>query len=167
MAKKLFATILAAAALFVFAGCNSAQAKTFAKNGTSITANTDFTEKTKSGHELYLESDYASISVKREKFDDLEGLTKDSSLRDYSNSVVKNNALSDIEVKNFGGTDGYDYFEYQKKNGGTNYSYLAATAKGKDSFYLITFQARPDDYKNYQSVFREWAKSVRVDNAAD
>lgn len=164
--KKLFLTAaLAVAALAVLGGCGPS-AKTFAKDGISITANTDFKQTEKEGHALYLESAYASISIKKEAFAELDGLDENSDLRDYTESVIANNQI-DADIQNFGGTSGYDYFAYEKKVDNADFSYLAATIKGKDAFYLATFQSKKSDYKNYENIFKDWAKSIKVDNKID
>ena len=67
MKKKLCALLALALAFAVFAGC-APQDKTFTKDGISVTVNGDFKEASKSGHALYLESDYASVSAKKRKF---------------------------------------------------------------------------------------------------
>ena len=113
MKRKICSILLVVTALFVFAGCGPS-AKTFTNDGISIMANDDFKQTTKDGHALYLESDYATISVKREKMADLTGLDENSPLRDYTNSVISNNSLNDVTAQNFGGTGGYDYFSYDK-----------------------------------------------------
>lgn len=168
MKKRFIAlALLMIASVAIFAGCGGAQSKTFSKDGVSIVLNTDFKEETKAGHTMYLESNYASVSVKRERFDDLDGLTNESSLRDYTNSVVNNNELGTVNIQNNSGTSfNYDYFTYEKKVNNTNYSYMATTIKGSDSFYLVTFQTKKDDYSTYKKNFEEWAKSVKVDNKA-
>ena len=107
-------------------------------------------------------------SIKRERFDDLDGLTNESSLRDYTNSVVNNNELGTVTIQNNSGNSyNYDYFTYEKKVNNESYTYMATTVKGNDSFYLITFQTKKTDYSTYKTNFEEWAKSVKVDGAAD
>jgi hypothetical protein len=169
MKKRFIAlTLLMIASVAVFAGCGGPQSKTFSKDGVSIVLNTDFKEETKAGHTMYLESNYASVSVKRERFDDLDGLTNESSLRDYTNSVVNNNELGTVTIQNNSGNSyNYDYFTYEKKVNNESYTYMATTVKGNDSFYLITFQTKKTDYSTYKTNFEEWAKSVKVDGAAD
>ena len=162
MKRKIFSVLLIATALFVFAGCGPA-AKTFSSDGISITANDDFKQTTKDGHDLYLESEYATISVKREKMADLSGLDENSALRDYTDSVISNNSLADISVQNFGGTGGYDYFKYDKTEENKDMTYFITTAKGKDSFYLVTIQSKKEQFKDYEENFKTWAKSLKFD----
>ena len=162
MKRKIFSVLLIATALFVFAGCGPS-AKTFSADGISITANDDFKQTSKDGHTLYLESDYATISVKREKMADLNGLDENSQLRDYTNSVISNNSLSDVTAQNFGGTGGYDYFSYDKNENNNDLTYFVTTAKGTDSFYLVTMQSKKADYKTHEENFKTWAKSLKFD----
>ena len=122
MKRKICSILLVVTALFVFAGCGPS-AKTFTNDGISIMANDDFKQTTKDGHALYLESDYATISVKREKMADLTGLDENSPLRDYTNSVISNNSLNDVTAQNFGGTGGYDYFSYDKNENNNDLTY--------------------------------------------
>ena len=159
MKKKLCALLALALALAVVAGC-APQDKTFTKDGISVTVNGDFKEASKSGHALYLESDYASVSAKKESFDSLDGMTADTELRDYTQSVVDNNELGETQIQTGGA---YDYFTYDKKNGDTDYTYTAMTLKGKDAFYLITFQVKKDDYDSRKGDVESWMKSVKVD----
>ena len=162
MKRKICSILLVVTALFVFAGCGPS-AKTFTNDGISIMANDDFKQTTKDGHALYLESDYATISVKREKMADLTGLDENSQLRDYTNSVISNNSLNDVTAQNFGGTGGYDYFSYDKNENNNDLTYFVTTAKGTDSFYLVTMQSEKADYKNYEENFKTWAKSLKFD----
>ncbi|MBR2371239.1 MAG: hypothetical protein IKA90_00015 [Clostridia bacterium] len=162
MKRKICSILLVVTALFVFAGCGPS-AKTFTNDGISIMANDDFKQTTKDGHALYLESDYATISVKREKMADLTGLDENSPLRDYTNSVISNNSLNDVTAQNFGGTGGYDYFSYDKNENNNDLTYFVTTAKGTDSFYLVTMQSKKADYKNYEENFKTWAKSLKFD----
>ena len=162
MQRKLFSILLIATALFVFAGCGP-QSKTFSNDGISIMANSDFKQTSKNGHSLYLESDYATISVKREKMADLSGLDENSELRDYTNSVISNNSLSDVNAQNFGGTGGYDYFSYDKNENNNDLTYFVTTAKGTDSFYLVTMQTKKADFKTHEENFKTWAKSLKFD----
>ena len=37
------------------------------------------------------------------------------------------------------------------------------TLKGKDAFYLITFQVKKDDYDSRKGDVESWMKSVKVD----
>ena len=162
MKRKILAILLVATSLFVFAGCGPS-AKTFTNDGISIMANDDFKQTSKDGHTLYLESDYATISVKREKMADLNGLDENSQLRDYTNSVISNNSLSDVTAQNFGGTGGYDYFSYNKNENNNDLTYFVSTAKGTDSFYLVTMQSKKDDYKTHEENFKTGAKSLKFD----
>lgn len=162
MKRKILAILLVATSLFVFAGCGPS-AKTFTNDGISIMANDDFKQTSKDGHTLYLESDYATISVKREKMADLNGLDENSQLRDYTNSVISNNSLSDVTAQNFGGTGGYDYFSYDKNENNNDLTYFVTTAKGTDSFYLVTMQSKKADYKTHEENFKTWAKSLKFD----
>ena len=162
MKRKILAILLVATSFFVFAGCGP-QAKTFSSDGISIMANSDFKQTSKYGHALYLESDYATISVKREKMADLSGLDENSQLRDYTDSVISNNSLNDVTAQNFGGTGGYDYFSYDKNENNNDLTYFVTTAKGSDSFYLVTMQSKKADYKNYEENFKTWAKSLKFD----
>lgn len=162
MKRKIFSILLIATALFVFAGCGPS-AKTFTNDGISITANDDFKQTSKDGHSLYLESDYATISVKREKIADLSGLDENSPLRDYTDSVISNNSLTDVTAQNFGGTGGYDYFSYDKAEDNKELTYFVTTAKGSDSFYLVTIQSKKADFKTYEENFKTWAKSLKYD----
>ena len=139
MQRKILSILLIVTALFVFAGCGPS-AKTFTNDGISITANDDFKQVKKDGHALYLESDYATISIKREKIADLSGLDENSALRDYTDSVITNNSLEGVTAQNYGGTGGYDYFSYNKKEDNKDMTYLVTTAKGKYSFYILTIQ---------------------------
>ena len=162
MQRKIFSILLIATALFVFVGC-APSAKTFANDGVSITVNDDFKQTNKDGHTLYLESDYATISVKREKIADLSGLDENSLLRDYTDSVIANNSLEGVTAQNYGGTGGYDYFSYDKKEDNKDVTYLVTTAKGKDSFYLVTMQSKKENYKDNENNFKTWAKSLKFD----
>ena len=42
-------------------------------------------------------------------------------------------------------------------------TYLVSTAKGKDSFYLVTIQSKKDKYKSNENNFKTWAKSLKFD----
>jgi len=161
--KKIFLSLILIVTLALFVGCSNIQPQTFESDGISITTNTEFEKVSKADHALYLESEYASISIKREKFDTLNGMTEESQLRDYTNSVLTNNNLTDISPQNFGGTGGYDFFVYDKTEQNKKTSYLVVTIKGTDSFYLATFQAAEDDFKTYEENFKTWAKSIKVD----
>lgn len=163
MKKKFCAALAVILALTVFAGCGPQQ-KTFTNDGISITVNSDFKEATKTGHSLYLESDYASISAKKEMFADLDGVTEDTTLNEYTQSVLTNNQLENTEIKT---ASGYEYFTYDKKSGDTDYTYTAMTIKGQNAFYLVTFQVKKADYDGRKTDVENWMKTVKIDVAED
>ena len=50
-----------------------------------------------------------------------------------------------------------------KNENNNDLTYFVTTAKGKDSFYLVTMQSKKADFKTYEENFKTWAKSLKFD----
>lgn len=137
--------------------------KAFKEKDFSIQLTEDFKKKDLKGATYYYESDTAIVMVIRESESGLAGIgiTEQSSLDDYVKAVVKNNNLP--EKTKLQEKSNYRYINYEtgdQKSG--KYSFIAATYKKDNQFWLVNFACRQSDDNKLVKEFLKWADSVKL-----
>ncbi len=140
-------------------GKNNAKPKVFSSNGMSITLTDNFTEETIQGYTVCYGSSDAAVFALRESFDLAEGF-EDYTLEEYGELVLKNNKLTNSELKK---EQGLTYFEhkYTNSDNGITYSYFSALYKANDAFWMIQFAVPEKDADSFHQKIIEWAGSVK------
>ena len=158
--KKVIASLLIVTSLFLLTGCESD--KEYTIDDLTITLPSSFTKDDMTGFLAYLENDEAGITVAEETFTDLEeiGLNSESTLDDYAAAVMASND-TDYELNR---TNNYIYFYYDSTVDGTDYHYMSVLLKGNDEFYLISFFCFAEDSEKYDTIFRDWADTIVVND---
>lgn len=135
--------------------------KIFSKSGLSITLTDDFVEKTLMSQTSYYESLTSIVTTLKEPFENLEaiGLSKDSTLKEYAQEVIKTNGFdkSGTTIQEGGGFTG---FEYTSDVSGVTVNYVAVVFKSNDAFWLVQFACQEDNYAQFSPIFNKWAKSI-------
>lgn len=163
--KKKIILIIVLVAVFIasFVGASyffKEKPKGFGDNEFSITLPDKFSLEELEGARVYLESDDALIIAYKDTFQELEalGITKDSSLNDYLELIIKNNNY-EYEVKE---DDGLVYFEYEEDVDDSNYYYFVLALKSDDAFWLVNFACLAQDKDEFKLDFMDWAKTIEV-----
>ena len=136
--------------------------KVFKEKDFSIQLTKDFEKKDLKGASYYYESDTAIVMVIHESESGLKGIdvTSQSSLEEYMKAVVLSNQLPEkTKIQERGS---YRYISYEsgdKKTG--EYSFIAATYKKDDQFWLVNFACRQTDDGKLKKDFLKWADSVK------
>ena len=110
---------------------------------------------------VYYEGQKTLFMGLKETFESLSlvGLSKNSTVEEYAEAVIKNNK-ADYEIQK---DDDLVYFTYEKESNGKKYYYLSALVKGSDAFWLTNFACNESDKDKYKSKFIKWAKTIKVD----
>ena len=164
--KKVFKLLSLCIIASLIAGCSlpslGEKTKTYTSHGISVTMNDKFYEKSLLSATVYLESTDSIFTALKEDFNLLStvGITKDSTLREYAELVVKANQLSTQIIEE----DGLTYFTYEKTVSGKDFYYLATVYKSNDAFWLINFACEKNAQSSFKPKFIKKKKTVTFAN---
>lgn len=163
--RRLITAMLSLVMLFSFMGCNKrvyeAKAKTFSKDGLTITLTEAFSESKYEGYTLACDSGEVAFFALKESFAEYEGLEY-ATLEEYAENVCLANADREPgEITEIDGIPTMEYSFYNETSKQT-YKYLVAMFKGPDAFWLVHFACKNTEYETYRSHFVEWVKSVSL-----
>lgn len=174
LAKKVILFIVVFVVLFVFGFftyffvtgmLEEKQVQTYSSSGFTIQLPGDFVEKELLNTTCHYVRNDAMVGAIKEDFETLTTMgiaTKDSSLNDYMDVVLKTNKT---EVKNVKSSkDGkYLYFSYEETVSGKLNYYTAMVFKGSDAFWLVNFACDSKNKEKYKDVFHDWAGTIVVE----
>lgn len=163
--KRFFKTILAVltvCAVLLSLGC-AAKAKTFSKNGFTITLTDDFEETNYGGYTAAFASEEMFLVALKEDFSYFEGeYGANSSLEDYAKLLISSNDI-DATLEKDADLLYYTYDIYDIGTQEISHTFLAAVYKTEDAFWLVQFAVDAKDFDAQKETVITYAKSVSFD----
>lgn len=160
--KKTFSILLCFIIVVSISGCSGATDKKFENNNFSIVLPTDFKENKEKGYDYYFEKNDCIIAITEEKFENLGNteISKDSSALDYSNSLIKNNAIIAVPTEK---NQQSVFFEYDATaSDGNDYHYYNFVIKGEYSFWICRFVCLKSENEKLKSNFEKWSSTIEI-----
>ncbi len=136
---------------------SSPSAKTFTAENLKITLTDEFKSTPMDGFDAVYESKYVLVCLQEDKFYWVEGM-EDYTLEQYGELFLEFNEM-DPSVK-IQSKEGLVCFDYQEDVDGSTYQYFAVIYKASDAFWTVQFATPVENYKDLQSDFIKWAKTV-------
>jgi hypothetical protein len=148
----------------MFAGC-AKEAKTFNKDGISVTLTDEFYEKDYVSANIYLESAKNIFIGIKESFSDLNsvGIYSTSTESQYAQVILNQNVLEEEILTNTQNDITLTYIVYQKTVSEKDFTYLAVFKKGAQYFYMLQFACETKNYSDTENQFLEWARTITVE----
>lgn len=158
--KNFILFLLLFSMLITLSGC-ATDPHNFSTGDLTITLTKQFTEETKSGFDIYLESDSVIFSAIEETYEELENVGYEYlSLEDYCSELLSSNKIPESALSKRGN---YYYFTNEKTISNTSYTYVHCMFMGNNSYWLCAFTCKTKDYKKFQDNIMEWADSIVID----
>lgn len=162
--KKFKQTMLALLLCCLCVGLSAcgAKAKTFSKEGLTITLTTEFQEKEIVSQTLYLQSSDVIFVALKETNDSLTESgynVEEMNTSAYAKIVIENNNVEAIVEED----ENLTTFSFCKNVSGKNICYVAYTFKGTDAFWLCQFACDVKDEQNFRPQFKVWAQTIIVE----
>ncbi|MBQ8029305.1 MAG: hypothetical protein IJ262_07875 [Clostridia bacterium] len=132
--------------------------KVFSAEEMKITLTGEFFDIGADGYTAAFGTGDVAVLVSKEKFEDYEGLEKNTP-EEYGKLVIENNDLSGSEIVN---KNELIYFTYSSvvPESEENYKYNAYIFKSKEAFWLVQFATLVEISESYSSQIEQWAKTV-------
>lgn len=147
---------------FFFTGrLTDKQMKTYSSKGFSIQLPSNFTESEFINATCYYVSKDAFVLASKVEFDALYefGITKESSIYDYMETLVESSSADFSEIKS--SKDGrYLYTTYEQDVSGKGVYYTAMAFKRSDAFWLCSFACDTKMKNEYKDKFHDWASTI-------
>lgn len=155
--KRIISVVLLLAMVLTFAGC-SVKDKVFTCEELSVTLTEEYFETEMEGYNACFDSANVAVFVLKEEFNLMEGF-EDYTLEQYANLVMQANSARNPERADKDGLIGikYSFFNSEENQ---NYTYWASLYKADDSFWMVQFVCKAEEYEKYESYFVERAKTV-------
>lgn len=162
--KKFKQTMLALLLCCLCVGLSAcgAKAKTFSKEGLTITLTTEFQEKEIVSQTLYLQSSDVIFVALKETNDSLTEAgynVEEMNASAYAKVVIANNNMEATVEED----ENLITFSYSKNVSDKDICYVAYTFKGTDAFWLCQFACDVKDEQDFRPQFKAWAKTIVVE----
>ena len=160
--KKILKLLTILTLVIFTTACDLSVEEEFKEDNFKITLTDDFYKQDNLNSTYYYESSNVGVTATLEEFSELTevGLTKDSSLEDYTKVIeYANNETYEIKKSNNGK---YLYFDYTAKANGKEYYYISTTYKGNTGFWLVTFFCELKNKETLTPKILKYADSIEV-----
>lgn len=159
MKKKTLLSILLTFILIFVCGCAS-DPRNFSEGDLTITLTKEFQESSRTGFDIYLESDDVLFSAVKEYASDFEYSGYEiTSLKDYSLEIIDLNGASSNSLQQ---RNDYYYFVNTGTSAGANYTYVHCMFEGRGTYWVCEFVCKTKNYDHYKDKIFRWADSIVI-----